>query len=115
MTTKIFMSSYLGDFVDMTDDEIVQRLNDQFKDGIYRTEFTLDDLDIARQGSNANVRAAVDKVVEVHEVTEADDKVRCNNCMRVFDLSIEECPVCETDAFLMNPFIPTGADLEGLK
>lgn len=36
---------------------------------------------------------------------EVIDKVRCNNCMNVYDEDILECPKCKTDEYLMQPFM----------
>lgn len=36
---------------------------------------------------------------------EITDKVRCNNCYGVFDEDIEKCPNCDTDEYLMQPFM----------
>ncbi len=34
------------------------------------------------------------------------NKCRCNNCMAIYDEDIIECPKCQTDRYLMQPFIP---------
>lgn len=39
------------------------------------------------------------------KVKEVADKVRCNNCMGIFDENINVCPKCGTDAYLMQPFV----------
>lgn len=35
---------------------------------------------------------------------EINDKVRCNNCMNVYDEDIDQCPICKTDGYLMQPY-----------
>ena len=33
-----------------------------------------------------------------------EEKCRCNNCLLVLRGDIEECPICKTDKYLMQPF-----------
>jgi hypothetical protein len=42
-----------------------------------------------------------------------EDKVRCNNCMKVYDQNIKQCPECKTDKYLMQPF--ENEDIEQFK
>jgi hypothetical protein len=39
-------------------------------------------------------------------------KVRCNNCMTIYDEDIDTCKICKTDKYLMENFSPNKQDKE---
>ena len=42
---------------------------------------------------------------ENKKTVEVTDKVRCNNCMAIFDEDTIECSKCHTDEYFMQPFV----------
>ena len=43
---------------------------------------------------------------------EITNKCRCNNCMRIYQEDIDICPICNTDSYLMQPFVPSEFDID---